>query len=113
MRVHFNINFVISPGVATLAGRKSILKLAQRMSWSFCRALGASSYHIWNKVPSKTGDDVRVASRKNLNDPGEPLGVILCAVSSVWLPVSHQALFDFLRDDTRRKEVSNLNVNLL
>ncbi|KAM7480466.1 hypothetical protein LguiA_028679 [Lonicera macranthoides] len=93
-----------SSGVATLAGRKSILKLAQRMTWSFCRALGASSYHTWNKVPSKTGDDLRVASRKNLNDPGEPLGVILCAVSSVWLPVSHQALFDFLRDDTRRKE---------
>ncbi|KAK3027051.1 hypothetical protein RJ639_040883 [Escallonia herrerae] len=93
-----------SSGVATLAGRKSILKLAQRMTWSFCRALGASSYHAWSKVPSKTGDDIRVASRKNLNDPGEPLGVILCAVSSVWLPVSHQVLFDFLRDETRRNE---------
>ncbi|KAA8541783.1 hypothetical protein F0562_022935 [Nyssa sinensis] len=93
-----------SSGVATLAGRKSILKLAQRMTWSFCRALGASSYHTWNKVSSKTGDDIRVASRKNLNDPGEPLGVILCAVSSVWLPVSHHVLFDFLRDEARRNE---------
>ncbi|KAA8540403.1 hypothetical protein F0562_024678 [Nyssa sinensis] len=93
-----------SSGVATLAGRKSILKLAQRMTWSFCRALGASSYHTWSKVSSKTGEDIRVASRKNLNDPGEPLGVILCAVSSVWLPVSHHALFDFLRDEARRNE---------
>lgn len=93
-----------SSGVATLAGRKSILKLAQRMTWSFCRAIGASSYHTWNKIPTKTGDDVRVASRKNLNDPGEPLGVILCAVSSIWLPVSHVVLFDFLRDETRRDE---------
>ncbi|GKB76111.1 homeobox-leucine zipper protein GLABRA 2 [Tanacetum coccineum] len=91
-------------GIATLAGRKSILKLAQRMTCSFGRALGASSYHTWRKIPSKTGDDIRVTSRKNLNDPGEPLGVILCAVSSVWLPVSHTLLFDFLRDETRRNE---------
>lgn len=91
-------------GIATLAGRKSILKLAQRMTWSFGRALGASSYHTWRKIPSKTGDDIRVASRKNLNDPGEPLGVILCAVSSVWLPVSPTLLFDFLRDEARRNE---------
>ncbi|XP_021298731.1 homeobox-leucine zipper protein GLABRA 2 [Herrania umbratica] len=93
-----------STGVATLAGRKSILKLAQRMTWSFCHAIGASSYHTWNKVPSKTGEDIRVSSRKNLNDPGEPLGVIVCAVSSVWLPVSPNVLFDFLRDEARRNE---------
>ncbi|KAK9282460.1 hypothetical protein L1049_005378 [Liquidambar formosana] len=93
-----------STGVATLAGRKSILKLAQRMTWSFCRAIGASSYHTWTKVSSKTGDDIRVASRKNLNDPGEPQGLILCAVSSVWLPVSPHVLFDFLRDEARRSE---------
>ncbi|KAL9274927.1 Homeobox-leucine zipper protein GLABRA 2-like protein [Drosera capensis] len=93
-----------SNGVATLAGRKSILKLAQRMSWGFCRALGASSFNSWTKVPSKTGEDIRVSSRKNLNDPGEPIGVILCAVSSVWLPVSPGTLFDFLRDDARRHE---------
>lgn len=92
-------------GVATLAGRKSILKLAQRMTWNFCRAIGASSYHTWTKVSSKTGEDIRITSRKNLNDPGEPLGVILCAVSSVWLPVSPHVLFDFLRDEAHRSEV--------
>lgn len=93
-----------SNGVATLAGRKSILRLAQRLTQSFCQAIGASSYHSWTKVPTKTGEDIRVASRKNLNDPGEPLGVILCAVSSVLLPVSPHVLFDFLRDESRRSE---------
>ncbi|XP_044486190.1 homeobox-leucine zipper protein GLABRA 2-like [Mangifera indica] len=93
-----------STGVATLAGRKSILKLAQRMTWSFCRAIGASSYHTWKKVSGKAGEDIRFSSRKNLNDPGEPLGVILCVVSSVWLPVSPHLLFDFLRDEARRNE---------
>ncbi|KAJ0436595.1 putative homeobox-leucine zipper protein GLAB [Helianthus annuus] len=75
------------------------------MTWSFGRALGGSSDHTWKKIPSKTGYDIRVASRMNLNDPGEPLGVILCAVSSIWLPVSHAVLFDFLRDDNQRNEV--------
>ncbi|XP_043697331.1 homeobox-leucine zipper protein GLABRA 2-like [Telopea speciosissima] len=93
-----------SLGVATLAGRKSILKLAQRMTWSFCRSLGASSFHTWTKISTKGGDDIRVASRKNLNDPAEPQGVILCAVSSVSLSVSPHILFDFLRDETRRNE---------
>ncbi|KAG2729052.1 hypothetical protein I3843_01G227600 [Carya illinoinensis] len=99
-----NVPMKDSTGVATLAGRKSILKLAQRMTWSFCHAIGASSFHTWTKVSSKTGEDIRVSSRKNLNDPGEPHGVILCAVSSVWLPVSPQVLFDFLRDEARRNE---------
>ncbi|OVA20332.1 Homeobox domain [Macleaya cordata] len=93
-----------SSGVATLAGRKSILKLAQRMTWSFSRAVGASSHNSWTKIVTKAGDDIRIASRKNLNDPGEPLGVILCAVSSVWIPISPHILFDFLRDDVRRTE---------
>ncbi|CAL1378113.1 unnamed protein product [Linum trigynum] len=93
-----------STGVATFAGRKSILRLAQRMTWTFCHAVGASSYHTWNKVSAKTGEDIRVSSRKNLNDPGEPFGVILCAASSVWLPVSPHVLFDFLRDEARRNE---------
>lgn len=93
-----------STGVTTLAGRKSMLKLAQRMTWSFCRSIGASSFNSWTKFATKTGEDVRVATRKNLNDPSEPIGVILCAVSSVWLPVSPVVLFDFLRDETHRHE---------
>lgn len=100
-------------GVATLAGRKSILKLAQRMTWSFCHAIGASSFHTWTKVTSKTGEDIRISSRKNLNDPGEPLGLILCAVSSVWLPVSPNVLFDFLRDEAHRTEVPLLLIGFL
>ncbi|XP_073122598.1 homeobox-leucine zipper protein GLABRA 2 isoform X2 [Henckelia pumila] len=93
-----------SSGVTTLAGRKSMLKLAQRMTASYCRALSTSSYNSWNKIASKTGDDIRVASRKNVNDPGEPNGVILCAATSVWLPVAHHVLFDYLRDENQRKE---------
>lgn len=90
--------------VTPLAGRKSILNLAQRMTRSFCKAVGASSHNSWNRILSKNGEDIRVASRKNLSDPREPVGTILSATTSVWLPASHHALFDFLRDESRRNE---------
>lgn len=99
-----NIPMKDSIGVATLAGRKSTLKLAQRMSSSFSQAIAASSYQTWTKVVGKTGEDIRVCSRKNLSDPGEPIGVILCAVSSLWLPLSPHLLFDFFRDESRRNQ---------
>ncbi|KAJ6320416.1 hypothetical protein OIU78_015746 [Salix suchowensis] len=36
--------------------------------------------------------------------PGEPPGIVLSAATSVWLPVSPQRLFDFLRDERLRSE---------
>ncbi|KAE8650727.1 hypothetical protein Csa_023399 [Cucumis sativus] len=99
-----NIPMKDSTGVSTLAGRKSTLKLAQRMSCSFSQAVAASSYQTWTKVVGKSGEDIRVCSRKNLSDPGEPIGVILCAVSSLWLPLSPHLLFDFFRDESRRSQ---------
>nr|CAD1821380.1 unnamed protein product [Ananas comosus var. bracteatus] len=54
-------------------GPRSMLKLAQRMTDSFC------------------------AGR-----PGRAPGVVLSAATSVWLPVPPHRLFDFLRDERRR-----------
>nr|XP_010920411.1 homeobox-leucine zipper protein GLABRA 2 isoform X2 [Elaeis guineensis] len=93
-----------SNGVSTPAGRKSILKFSQRMTSSFCLAIGASRNRTWTKASIRSGEDIRFTSRKNVNDPGEPTGVIVCAVSSTWLPVPSMALFDYLRDESRRNE---------
>ncbi|ESQ27005.1 hypothetical protein EUTSA_v100182341mg, partial [Eutrema salsugineum] len=65
--------------------------------------------HQWTKITTKTGQDMRVSSRKNLHDPGEPTGVIVCASSSLWLPVSPTLLFDFFRDEARRHEWDTLS----
>ncbi|XP_078432145.1 HD-ZIP IV family of homeobox-leucine zipper protein with lipid-binding START domain-containing protein isoform X2 [Wolffia australiana] len=88
----------------TLAGRKSTLKLAQRVASSFCRAISASSSNSWMRISTNKGDDVRISARKNISDPGEPPGLILTAVSSFWLPIPAATLFNFLRDDSRRSE---------
>ncbi|XP_052194190.1 homeobox-leucine zipper protein ANTHOCYANINLESS 2-like [Diospyros lotus] len=89
----------------TASGRRSMLKLAQRMTNNFCAGVCASTVHKWNKLSaSNVDEDVRVMTRKSVDDPGEPPGIVLSAATSVWLPVSPQRLFDFLRDERLRSE---------
>ncbi|PSS13968.1 Homeobox-leucine zipper protein like [Actinidia chinensis var. chinensis] len=89
----------------TASGRRSMLKLAQRMTDNFCAGVCASTVHKWNKLSATNVDeDVRVMTRKSVDDPGEPPGIVLSAATSVWLPVSPQRLFDFLRDERLRSE---------
>ncbi|TYI19473.1 hypothetical protein ES332_A07G167000v1 [Gossypium tomentosum] len=89
----------------TVSGRRSMLKLAQRMTGNFCAGVCASTVHKWNKLNAGNVDeDVRVMTRKSVDNPGEPPGIVLSAATSVWLPVSPQRLFDFLRDERLRSE---------
>ncbi|PKA46539.1 Homeobox-leucine zipper protein ROC5 [Apostasia shenzhenica] len=86
------------------AGRRSMLKLAQRMTDNFCAGVCASSARKWSRLANvgSVGEDVRVMSRQSVDDPGEPPGVVLSAATSVWLPVTPTRLFDFLRDESLR-----------
>ncbi|GAB4844434.1 Homeobox-leucine zipper protein ANTHOCYANINLESS 2 [Ancistrocladus abbreviatus] len=89
----------------TAGGRRSMLKLAQRMTDNFCAGVCASTVHKWNKLSmGDVDEDVRVMTRKSVDDPGEPSGIVLSAATSVWLPVSPQRLFDFVRDERLRSE---------
>ncbi|KAI4351788.1 hypothetical protein L6164_006105 [Bauhinia variegata] len=87
------------------AGRRSMLKLAQRMTENFCSGVCASSVRKWDSLQvGNLGDDIKVMTRKNVDDPGEPQGIVLSAATSVWMPVSRQRLFNFLRDERARSE---------
>ncbi|XP_059301646.1 homeobox-leucine zipper protein ANTHOCYANINLESS 2-like [Lycium ferocissimum] len=89
----------------TPSGRRSMLKLAQRMTNNFCAGVCASSIHKWNKLcVGNVDEDVRVMTRKSVDDPGEPPGIVLSVATSVRLLVSTQRLFDFLRDERLRSE---------
>ncbi|KMS99023.1 hypothetical protein BVRB_3g066300 isoform A [Beta vulgaris subsp. vulgaris] len=90
-------------GAVTQEGRRSILKLMRRISNNFCSGLCASSACRWEKLQvGGLGADVCVMSRVSIDEPGEPSGVVLSASTSVWLPVTRQHLFDFLRDEKLR-----------
>ncbi|CAI9087801.1 OLC1v1021974C1 [Oldenlandia corymbosa var. corymbosa] len=90
--------------VTTPEGRKSMLKLAERMVMSFCAGVGASTAHTWTTLSGSGADDVRVMTRKSMDDPGRPPGIVLSAATSFWLPVLPKRVFDFLRDENSRSE---------
>lgn len=82
-----------------------MLKLAQRMMAIFCAGVCSSTVYEWNKLDAgNIDDDVQVMTRKSVDDPGEPSGVVLSASTSVWLPVLPHRLFDFLRDERLRSQ---------
>ncbi|KAF8101385.1 hypothetical protein N665_0206s0061 [Sinapis alba] len=85
-------------------GRKSMLKLAERMVMSFCSGVGASNAHAWTTLATTGSDDVRVMTRKSMDDPGRPPGIVLSAATSFWIPVAPKRVFDFLRDENSRSE---------
>ncbi|KAL3615000.1 Homeobox-leucine zipper protein PROTODERMAL FACTOR 2 [Castilleja foliolosa] len=90
--------------ISSPKGRKSMLKLAERMVMSFCTGVGASTAHTWTTLSGSGADDVRVMTRKSMDDPGRPPGIVLSAATSFWLPVSPKRVFDFLRDENSRSE---------
>ncbi|XP_062195089.1 homeobox-leucine zipper protein ROC7-like [Phragmites australis] len=92
-------------GVVTSAeGRRSMLRLAERMVASFCGGVTASTTHQWTTLSGSGAEDVRVMTRKSVDDPGRPPGIILNAATSFWLPVPPARIFGFLRDDATRNE---------
>ncbi|KAJ6836467.1 homeobox-leucine zipper protein ROC5-like [Iris pallida] len=98
-------NPTVMSSAITASGKRSMLKLAQRMMDNFCAGVCASSVQKWSKLSIGTiGEDVRVMTRQSLDDPGEPPGVVLSAATAVWIPVSPHRLFDFLRDESLRSE---------
>ncbi|GAB4858223.1 hypothetical protein Ancab_009620 [Ancistrocladus abbreviatus] len=87
----------------TSEGKRSIVNVAKRMIANFCAGISASSVRQWQKLQlDKVAHDVRVMMRVNMDEPGEPSGVVLSAATSVWIPIPRQQLFDFLRDDQSR-----------
>ncbi|XP_021907367.1 homeobox-leucine zipper protein HDG2-like [Carica papaya] len=90
--------------ISNQEGRKSMLKLAERMVNSFCAGVSASTAHTWTTLSGTGADDVRVMTRKSVDDPGRPPGIVLSAATSFWLPVHPKVVFDFLRDDNSRNE---------
>lgn len=89
-----------------------MLKLAERMVASFCGGVTASAAHQWTTLSGSGAEDVRVMTRKSVDDPGRPPGIVLNAATSFWIPVPPKRVFDFLRDETSRSEVSCRTYNL-
>ncbi|CAN1753584.1 Homeobox-leucine zipper protein ANTHOCYANINLESS 2 [Linum perenne] len=93
------------PSMITMGGKKSLMKLSQKMVNNFYRGISiGSSNSAWEKLSlGSVGENVMIMSRKNSTDPEEAVGIVLSASTSLWLPVSRRRVFEFLmREDTRK-----------
>nr|CAD1826194.1 unnamed protein product [Ananas comosus var. bracteatus] len=84
-------------------GKRSMMKLSQRMVNNFCASLSASHMHRWTSLSGLNDVGVRVTVHRS-SDPGQPNGVVLSAATSLWLPVSCERVFSFFRDETMRTQ---------
>lgn len=85
-------------------GKRSMMKLAQRMMNNFCTSLSASNGHQWTSLSGLNEVGVRVSVHKS-TDPGQPNGVVLSAATSFWLPVPSDIVFSFFKDERTRSQV--------
>ncbi|KAJ8465315.1 hypothetical protein OPV22_027867 [Ensete ventricosum] len=84
-------------------GKRSMMKLAQRMLSGFCANVGASNGHQWNTISGLNDVGVRVTIHKT-TDAGRPDGVVLNAATSMWLPISAEKVFGFFKDERTRSQ---------
>ncbi|KAK0587806.1 hypothetical protein LWI29_029186 [Acer saccharum] len=84
-------------------GKRSMMKLAQRMVSSFCTSISTSNSHRWTTLSGMNDVGVRVKLHKSM-DSSQPNGVVLNAATTFWLPVSPQNVFNFFRDERTRSQ---------
>ncbi|KAI6694292.1 hypothetical protein NL676_022002 [Syzygium grande] len=86
-------------------GKRSMMKLAQRMVNNFCGSISTSSsrQQHWTTLSGSSEVGVRVALHKS-TDPGQPNGVVLSAATTIWLPISPQNVFNFFKDERTRAQ---------
>ncbi|KAG6485725.1 hypothetical protein ZIOFF_054290 [Zingiber officinale] len=84
-------------------GKRSMMKLAQRMVNNFCANIGASNDHKWITLSGLNDVGVRVTLHKS-TDAGQPSGVLLSAATTIWLPISPESVFAFFKDERTRTQ---------
>ncbi|GFP99068.1 homeobox-leucine zipper protein hdg11 [Phtheirospermum japonicum] len=90
-------------------GKRSIMKLAQRMVSNFCSSMNPSNGQQWTTLSGEF--EVRATLHKSM-DPGQPNGDVLSASATIWLPLPPENVFNFFRDERTRPQwdvLSNQN----
>ncbi|XP_021852084.1 homeobox-leucine zipper protein HDG5 isoform X2 [Spinacia oleracea] len=88
--------------------RKNFMKLSQRMIRTFSVNISTSGGQSWTALSESADDTVRITTRK-IMEPGQPNGLILCAVTTTWLPYSHDQVFELLKNEYRRSQLEALS----
>ncbi|KAE9600198.1 hypothetical protein Lal_00046129 [Lupinus albus] len=89
--------------IPSAEGKRSMMKLAQRMITNFCASISTSASHRWTTLSGVDEIGVRVTVHSS-SDPGQPNGVVLSAATTIWLPIPPQIVFNFFKDERKRPQ---------
>lgn len=92
-------------------GKRSMMKLAQRMVNNFCASINPGNGQQWSTLSGVNEFEVRATLHKS-SDPGQPSGVVLSAAATIWVAVPPASVFNFFRDERTRPQwdvLSNQN----
>ncbi|KAK2421057.1 hypothetical protein QL285_031724 [Trifolium repens] len=94
------------PEVVCPIGKRIMSKLARQMSDYLWSGICPSSDSDWDILLTTDmgNSDLKITSQEIQDAYGANPSIILSASTSVWMPVSRQRVFDFLRDARRRSE---------
>jgi homeobox-leucine zipper protein len=82
----------------TVEGRRSLLQMANKIVISFCADIGNSTIHDWKVAEQTRCLGIKVSTNKTRDRPNKPPGLTRTAAASFQHSVSHNRLFDFLKD---------------
>lgn len=86
-------------------GRRSVMQLSQRMVKSFCEILNMGERVDFPQTSEMNNSGVRISLRKSSTETAQSAdALIVCAASSLWLPLPFDHLFNFFRDDQLRAQ---------
>ena len=88
-------------------GRTSLLQLADRMMKTFCGNTSSSADNPWTQMAHSPY--VRIMVKNNMGEAGKPPGTSVVFTTSLWLDVSPNRLFNFLRHGNSRPKVCSIN----
>ncbi|KAM1956525.1 hypothetical protein ACFX16_025933 [Malus domestica] len=87
--------------VISSEGKRSVMKLSQRMVKNFCGMLSMAGKIDFPQSSEVNNSGVRVSVRKS-TETGQPHGMIVSIATSLWLPLPSQTVFSFFRDERNR-----------
>ncbi|WCJ25143.1 Homeobox-leucine zipper protein ROC8 [Euphorbia peplus] len=87
--------------ISSAQGKRSLMKLSQRMVRNFCATLSMSGKLDFPQLSEANNSGVRVSVRKSC-ESGQPGGMVVSAATSLWLPLPPPSVFSFFKDESTR-----------
>lgn len=86
-------------------GKRSVMKLAQRMVNNFCSSINPPNAQQWTTFSETNEFEVRASLYKCLDLCQPSVAMVLSAATTIGLPVPPDNVFSFFKDERTRPQV--------